>query len=209
MGRKKTGVTLDCPICNKAFYIPASQAARKPVHTCSAECGFALIARQRVHRVCVECGKPFTMNEQRAKVTAGLYCSNACNGKAMVSRAVVQCAWCKSDLERVAYKIKKQKRHFCDLTCTHEWKQRYGTDRGRGAFTAKQKRDWMEPCCKRCGITEDLQLDHIIPKFAGGSNTKDNAQTLCRKCNREKFWLEDQYKFSPDRPHSARVDVLV
>lgn len=41
--------------------------------------------------------------------------------------------------------------------------------------------------CAKCGITEDLHFDHIIPWSRGGSsNTVDNIQLLCRRHNLEK-----------------------
>lgn len=209
MGRKRTGRDYICPICDKPFYRPASQIKRqKEIQTCSPACR-AVFRTDGEHRDCAHCGKSFYLNKRRAQNVAGLYCSNTCNGLATMKRTIVQCTWCKADLERKPWEIIRHKRHFCNLTCTHEWKNRYGADRGRGAFTAKQRREWKEDHCKHCGVTEDLQLDHIVPRFAGGSNTKCNAQTLCRKCNLQKYLLVDQFKYTPDRPHSARVDFLV
>jgi len=41
--------------------------------------------------------------------------------------------------------------------------------------------------CVRCGTTEDLHFDHIIPWSKGGSsNTADNIQLLCGKHNLKK-----------------------
>ena len=37
--------------------------------------------------------------------------------------------------------------------------------------------------CTRCGATEYLEFDHIIPRSRGGANTAKNVQLLCRKCN--------------------------
>ncbi len=31
-----------------------------------------------------------------------------------------------------------------------------------------------------------FEIDHIIPEYIGGLNTKDNLQLACRKCNRGK-----------------------
>jgi 5-methylcytosine-specific restriction endonuclease McrA len=40
--------------------------------------------------------------------------------------------------------------------------------------------------CRRCGTTEGLTLDHIIPLSKGGTNRIDNLQLLCGPCNRAK-----------------------
>ena len=43
-----------------------------------------------------------------------------------------------------------------------------------------------EQACRRCGATDDLTLDHIIPMRMGGSNERANLQCLCRGCNAPK-----------------------
>jgi hypothetical protein len=40
--------------------------------------------------------------------------------------------------------------------------------------------------CLACGATEDLTVDHVLPRSAGGGNGRDNLQTLCRSCNSRK-----------------------
>ena len=40
--------------------------------------------------------------------------------------------------------------------------------------------------CVKCGGTERLEFDHIVPVAKGGSNTERNVQLLCEACNRSK-----------------------
>lgn len=40
--------------------------------------------------------------------------------------------------------------------------------------------------CQYCGSTEDLTIDHIIPKSRGGKDTWDNLVTACNRCNNVK-----------------------
>jgi len=37
--------------------------------------------------------------------------------------------------------------------------------------------------CVSCGIEEDLQVHHIIPRDSGGENSKENLATLCADCH--------------------------
>lgn len=37
--------------------------------------------------------------------------------------------------------------------------------------------------CLRCGWPSDLVRDHVVPLACGGSNTADNLQPLCTRCN--------------------------
>ena len=40
--------------------------------------------------------------------------------------------------------------------------------------------------CRYCGSDENLQVDHIIPRKAGGTHDLENLQVLCRNCNLRK-----------------------
>ena len=40
--------------------------------------------------------------------------------------------------------------------------------------------------CGYCGDTENLTMDHVIPKSRGGRNSWSNLVTCCKKCNGRK-----------------------
>ena len=40
--------------------------------------------------------------------------------------------------------------------------------------------------CVVCKSNEDLEVDHIIPVIHGGTNARENLQTLCKPCNTSK-----------------------
>lgn len=40
--------------------------------------------------------------------------------------------------------------------------------------------------CRECGSPANLQIDHITPIAAGGSDDPSNLQTLCAACNGHK-----------------------
>lgn len=40
--------------------------------------------------------------------------------------------------------------------------------------------------CVYCGASEDLTLDHVIPRSRGGSDEPENLATCCKPCNSSK-----------------------
>lgn len=193
-GRPRLAPLQTCPVCKESFYRPPSQLAAG-YKSCSRACGSVLRRRDRIERRCQQCGKSFAARAGQVAKGFGLYCSNRCNGLATMNRIDTSCRWCSAPLSIPSWLYHKWSRHFCDRDCKKAWLQRFGTRKGVNAFTSEQKALWLEDRCCRCGATEKLELDHIVPRFAGGKAIRENAQTLCRKCNREKFWNEDLPKY--------------
>lgn len=58
-----------------------------------------------------------------------------------------------------------------------------------GNFIARDKKKYVVLYgfkCAKCGGSENLEYDHIIPVAFGGKSTFNNMQVLCIKCNSEK-----------------------
>lgn len=69
----------------------------------------------------------------------------------------------------------------------HGLLRRQRLDRGR-AIAAHTSAEWTALLrevgeCVRCGATEFLQKDHIVPLCHGGSDGIENLQPLCMTCN--------------------------
>lgn len=75
-----------------------------------------------------------------------------------------------------SFKIKRKNRQY----------KRRALEKNAGHFTPTE---WKEVLgkygenCLKCGSTEHVTVDHVIPLIKGGSNTKDNLQPLCLTCN--------------------------
>ena len=44
--------------------------------------------------------------------------------------------------------------------------------------------------CRKCGATQNLEVDHIVPVHYGGQSTVENGQTLCHECHQRKTYYE-------------------
>jgi len=68
--------------------------------------------------------------------------------------------------------------------------QRLADARRKGTHTPAQWDALQAFCrhqCVRCGVSDcELVKDHILPIYRGGSDSIDNIQPLCRKCNASK-----------------------
>lgn len=58
--------------------------------------------------------------------------------------------------------------------------------------------------CKFCGSNYRLEVDHIIPWSAGGTDDMDNLRTLCHRCNTERSnfqVIDDEFRYIPRGHH--------
>lgn len=195
-GRPKLASPQTCKVCREGFYKPLSHLTKWPAVTCSRACAAVLRWKDRIKRTCEHCGKEFLARHDQVAKGFGRYCSNACNGAADRRLVKTNCSYCNNDFMVPLMYKRKSRPLFCSMEC---WDAAPEGLRIKGIglpydsqpFKPHQRRKWIEANCGRCGSTEDLQLDHIVPRFMGGKNKRDNAQTLCRRCNLRKFWKED------------------
>lgn len=125
---------------------------------------------------------------------------------------------------------------FSDAVC--EWASKFFDDRtDRNPVVRTGKRDEIPQHvrravylrdhgrCQWCPTDKWLQLDHIVPWSAGGSDKSDNLRLLCERCNEYRsnryadqefvkvrpcvLWCAECHKrdgFTPDE--SVRIDVF-
>lgn len=148
---------------------------------------------------CKCCDKEFYCRKSLVEKGFGKFCSRKCEAKSRpngpVERTCLQCGVLfKKDHWSV--NVLGNGGRFCTRACTDKFKRKLRKRGEQEMFTQWQKREWIEDKCAQCKSTEKLELDHLIPRFAGGKATKENSQTLCRTCNRKKFWTDDYPLYS-------------
>jgi 5-methylcytosine-specific restriction endonuclease McrA len=71
----------------------------------------------------------------------------------------------------------------CEKGCPHLIKVPVGREISRDLRDKIFNRDKK---CLKCGTTNKLTIDHIVPVSRGGSNDEENLQILCEDCNSRK-----------------------
>ena len=99
----------------------------------------------------------------------------------------------------------------------HKREQRQRSEHGRASSTARGygvrwrrlrlsilARDfWICQVCERAGN----EVDHIQPKYRGGTDDGSNLQTICRDCHALKSAGELSHaKRNPDRPEPGAIE---
>lgn len=62
--------------------------------------------------------------------------------------------------------------------------------------------------CLHCGTDKWLTIDHVLPRFQGGSEDIENLQTLCRACHDKKDAMTAnaaEERWSNERKRRAQV----
>lgn len=92
---------------------------------------------------------------------------------------------------------------------------RYGS-MAMGSVLADEKLKFHNGAqCSYCGCTEQIVLDHLIPRAAGGRDTGDNLLPACKRCNSSKGskdflrWYQARGEFPPLMVLRRYLKVLV
>jgi 5-methylcytosine-specific restriction endonuclease McrA len=168
-----------CRLCGKQYKNYISQKGDK---FCSIEC-YLLSVKKRTITSCLFCGKDINIRTARLKDSRGRYCSKMCSNRAKKKSPEY------IHKKRLEYTRQYRKENPDWYTATKH-KRRALERNAKGSFT---KEEWIEikkKCggrCVGCGEEKKLTVDHIIPLSKGGSNSKENIQPLCGRCNSRKY----------------------
>ena len=180
-----------CPVCAQPF-IPKRYASGSLTKTCSRTCAARYFRDKGENVPCARCGKLFYRRRSQAMQGFGTTCSHACHFALRRNHIPCKCKQCGVDFEAEHHLVTARSGgKFCSRRCFSIFRRKLRKRSEQEMFTQWQKREWKDEKCARCETTEKLELDHIIPRFAGGKAERSNAQTLCRLCNRRKFWTDD------------------
>ena len=166
---------------------------------------------------CEACGEDYERYPSR--VGESRYCSSECRSEGLSERfqgedgpnyrggkVTVACENCSTGME--LYPSDAEYKRFCSMECRDEWHSKHfnGQDHpnwrgGKSVYDAVKRqlgnRSWpaireeyRSDECEACGTSEGLlDLHHIVPVMAGGTNEPWNLMTLCRSCHFQAEWF--------------------
>jgi 5-methylcytosine-specific restriction endonuclease McrA len=86
--------------------------------------------------------------------------------------------------EIAAYKAARREQEATDWHNRNA--KKYGCEGTHTVDEWRAMRDWFGNVCLRCGGTEKITRDHVVPITKGGANWVSNLQPLCHGCNSHK-----------------------
>lgn len=187
MPAKRTGQNLTCSVCGEIFYRRGSHIKRGITKTCGK--------RECISESMRGAGNPFwgkTHSEETLK--------------ALSANPTAKPPGSKRTGPPKGYKHTPEARAKITAALKERWRTNRDTMlsyiprstkpreelRYRRNFTPWQRGNWKDTACIWCNATENLILDHIIPVMCGGTNVRENSQTLCQPCNMWKMRYVDR-----------------
>jgi len=188
-------------------------------NTCDPEPGKS----SKVTVECDNCGKEHREWRYRVEKNNGSCCSPECRHENQRNGKTVGCAWCGAEVYKSGGQLDKMgdyaiDHHFCDKDCERQFKQEnwvredhprwkggtHGVNAVRNSLSSKSwsrvAKEARSEKCANCGVesdTRELDVHHIVPVVAGGTNHSENLITLCIKCHRK----AEEYTKKFTEPH--------
>jgi hypothetical protein len=183
----------------------------------------------RVEIECAHCGDLHEEWRYRVEKNGRSFCSPQCKSEAQQTGEHIECSWCGSEVYKPDCHISEMgdysiDNHFCDKTCETQWKRANWTrqdhpswEGGKGGIDAVRHalshKSWQSKArearkragnvCENCGAEaqgRDLDVHHIVPVAAGGTNEPWNLMALCIACHRR----AEEYIRKYTTPHLYR-----
>jgi 5-methylcytosine-specific restriction endonuclease McrA len=135
-----------------------------------------------------QCDKRWALeNKDKVKENHKRWLSNPLNS---LKIAVLSKMWREENKDRAREQGKKWRKNNKDLSISFVHERRARLRGAEGKYTVKEWNNLIEKYCNKCvccGRTDvKLTVDHVKPLIAGGNNTIDNIQPLCKSCNSSK-----------------------
>lgn len=184
MAPPRTGPTLICVRCQKAFYVVPNRA--KLAKYCSKECKYAdRKPTTLLTKICLQCDKEF----ETWRAHDNDFCSRKCRHGSMVRKISRVCEVCG--------KTFWIKRTVKDVRCC-SWKcrvdgihmRRDQTRRSDPYFWQSIRRrilerdGWTCQSCKLVSFNGRLHVHHKIHRKDGGTEEDENLITMCEACHK-------------------------
>ena len=194
----------DCPSCERTFETPQGLGSHH-----SRKHGERLGSPTAEVLTCAACGDEY--EETPSRVARSNYCSADCRHDALSQRTgeahplsakeTLVCKTCGDEYEEIPSRVDRS--NYCSRECADTGKSLHWAGPnsplwGGGPLyhtvrDALAKRSWVsvrndakEDVCESCGTPpgeRDLDVHHIVPILAGGTNEPYNLMTLCRACH--------------------------
>lgn len=124
------------------------------------------------NKKCLKCGKQLMGNQKK-------YCSGYCSKLHLKSE------------------YRKRRNEQINLYEKEYRKKNKRIRRVKYPDTKKLRKEYLKDKCEICGTTNNLTLNHIIPRKIEGDFKKANMETLCRSCNAKEYQelVKDSLRF--------------
>jgi 5-methylcytosine-specific restriction endonuclease McrA len=105
--------------------------------------------------------------------------------------------WREKNQDKLKENVRRYRERHPGITGVHSQNHLARAAANGGSFTLEE---WQALCelygnrCLACGESKPLTVDHVIPRFKGGTNDISNLQPLCRNCNSRKGTKTTDYR---------------